>query len=114
MNLAGRQRVQLAKGGFSAACRATLQVRSRLFGQFQRARSPKFAEQLPKKYAVWGMRLVLRACYGAAQLSLSERRSPMKMSNAHYPEELSALTAFLIVVEATLLIGILEMNRRRS
>jgi len=38
----------------------------------------------------------------------------MKMSNAHYPEGLSALTAFLIVVEATLLIGILEMNRRRS
>jgi hypothetical protein len=38
----------------------------------------------------------------------------MKTSNAHYPEGLSALTAFLIVVEATLLIGILEMNRRRS
>ena len=80
----------------------------------QRACSAKFAEHLPKKYAVWGMRLVLRACYGAAQLSLSERRSPMKMSNAHYPEGLSALTAFLIVVEATLHIGILEMNRRRS
>ena len=38
----------------------------------------------------------------------------MKKHNAHRPEGLSALAAFLIVVEATLLIGILEMNRRRS
>ena len=38
----------------------------------------------------------------------------MKMSNAHRSEGLSALSALLIVVEATLLIGILEMKRRRS
>ena len=38
----------------------------------------------------------------------------MKKYDAYGPEGLSALTAFLIVVEATLLIGILEMNRRRS
>jgi hypothetical protein len=60
------------------------------------------------------MRLVLRACYGGAQLSLSERRSPMKKYNAHRPEGLSALSAFLIIAEATLLIGILEMKRRSS
>jgi hypothetical protein len=38
----------------------------------------------------------------------------MKKYNAHRPEGLSAISAFLIVVEATLLIGILEMYRRRS
>jgi hypothetical protein len=38
----------------------------------------------------------------------------MKKYNAHRPEGLSALSAFLIVVEATLLIGILEMKRRSS
>ena len=38
----------------------------------------------------------------------------MKKSNVHRPEGISALSAFLIVVEATLLIGILEMNRRRT
>jgi hypothetical protein len=33
---------------------------------------------------------------------------------AHRPEGLSTLTAFLIIAEAVLLVGILEMNRRRS
>jgi hypothetical protein len=38
----------------------------------------------------------------------------MKEYDAYRPEGLSALTAFLIIAEATLLVGILEMNRRRS
>jgi hypothetical protein len=38
----------------------------------------------------------------------------MKKYNAHRPEGLSALSAFLIIAEATLLIGILEMKRRSS
>jgi hypothetical protein len=84
------------------------------FQTVSEACSPKYADHLAKKYAIWGMRLVLRACYGTAQLSLSERRSTMKMSNAHRSEGLSALSALLVIVEATLLIGVLEMKRRRS
>jgi hypothetical protein len=84
------------------------------FQTVSEACSRKFADHLAKKYAIWGMRLVLRACYGTAQLSLSERRSTMKMSNAHRSEGLSALSALLVIVEATLLIGVLEMKRRRS
>jgi hypothetical protein len=38
----------------------------------------------------------------------------MKKYDVHRPEGLSALTAFLIIAEAALLVGILEMNRRRS
>jgi hypothetical protein len=38
----------------------------------------------------------------------------MKKYDAHRSEGLSALTAFLIIAEAALLVGILEMNRRRS
>ena len=38
----------------------------------------------------------------------------MKKYDAHGPEGLSSLTAFLIIAEAALLVGILEMNRRRS
>ena len=38
----------------------------------------------------------------------------MKKYDAHRPEGLSTLTAFLIIAEAALLVGILEMNRRRS
>ena len=54
------------------------------------------------------------ACCSAAQLTLSERRLTMKKSNAHRPEGLSAISAFLIVAEAALLIGVLEMKRRRA
>ena len=38
----------------------------------------------------------------------------MKKYDAHRSEGLLALTAFLIIAEAALLVGILEMNRRRS
>jgi hypothetical protein len=38
----------------------------------------------------------------------------MKKSNAHRPEGLSAISAFLIVAEVALLIGVLEMKRRSS
>jgi hypothetical protein len=38
----------------------------------------------------------------------------MKKYDAYGPEGLSALTTFLIIAEATLLVGILEMKRRRS
>jgi hypothetical protein len=38
----------------------------------------------------------------------------MKKSNAHRPEGLSTISAFLIVAEAALLIGVLEMKRRSS
>jgi hypothetical protein len=38
----------------------------------------------------------------------------MKKSNAHSPEGLSAISAFLIVAEAALLIRILEMKGRSS
>ena len=57
------------------------------------------------------MRVVRRACYCAARLSSSEKRTPMKKYDAHRPEGLSALTAFLIIAEAALLVGIFEMNR---
>jgi hypothetical protein len=45
-----------------------------LVGQARKTCTPKFGEH-PPKIRHWGMYLVLRACYGAAQLSLSERRS---------------------------------------
>jgi hypothetical protein len=38
----------------------------------------------------------------------------MKKYDAHRPEGLSTLTAIMIIAEAALLVGILEMNRRRS
>ena len=77
-----------------------------MFSEVRRASS--------KKYAIWGMRLVYHACYGAAQVSLSERRLTMKKYNAYRPEGLSAISAFLILAEAALLMGVLEMKRRSS
>jgi hypothetical protein len=38
----------------------------------------------------------------------------MKKSNAHRPEGLSAISGFLVVAEAALLIRVLEMKRRSS
>jgi hypothetical protein len=38
----------------------------------------------------------------------------MKKYDALRTEGLSTLTAFLVIAEAALLVGILEMNRRRS
>lgn len=38
----------------------------------------------------------------------------MKKYDAHRPEGLSTLTALLVIAGAALIVGILEMNRRRS